>query len=709
MGISEHGYLLHLYYGPSAEGDMSFLLTSYDRGFAGNPYEAENDRTISADVLPLEYPCYGNGDFRSVSFQARDERGVFGTDLRYLAHRFCPGKYDIPGLPHVYAGEEECETLEVDLEDARTGLLVTLKYGVFKNLDVITRTAEIKNAGTSDIYIAKVYSMCLDFLGGSYELVHFHGRHMMERIPERIPVIFGNQSFGSMRGTSSHQHNPFFILTEEETSEDYGNCYGVSLLYSGNFKFEVEKDQFSQTRLQMGLSGELLDYRLKPGESFFAPEAAMAYTAHGFTELSHIFHRLIRKNICRGPYQTARRPVLINNWEATYMDFDGEKIADIARRAAELGIEMLVLDDGWFGGRMDDFAGLGDWYVNEEKLGCTLKELVSEIRALGLKFGIWIEPEMVNENSDLYREHPDWAFVLPGQKPVRCRNQLVLDFSRREVVDGVFDQIAAVLDEIDADYVKMDMNRSVCDVYTATEGRQNCGEIMHKYVLGVYDFMERLLTRYPKLLLEGCSGGGGRFDAGMLYYTPQIWCSDDSDAIERLYIQNGTSYGYPISAVGSHVSAVPNHQTGRVTPFYTRSVVAMAGSFGYELDPATLTEEEKEEVRAGIRDYKRYWHLIHGGDYYRLHMPAKEADAMAAWAFVSEDKKEALVNIVSVRKHANEPVTYIRLKGLDPKANYRCEGEERIYSGSALMHTGIPMPLELGEYLAWQKHFVRES
>lgn len=705
MGITNQGFLLHLYYGPRTDGDMSFLLTAYDRGFSGNPYDVGMDRTFSMDVLPQEYPCYGNGDYRSVSFNLKDEQGVFGADLRYRSHRIISGKYGIPGLPAVYADEAEAYTVEVLLEDARTGVVVTLKYGVLPESDVITRAVSVKNTGSRMVYITKAYSACVDFLTGNFELLHFHGRHAMERNLERVPLIQGNQNFGSRRGTSSHQHNPFFILAEEETTEEYGECYGMSFLFSGNFRFEAERDPFCQTRIQMGLLDEMFSYPLAEGEEFHTPEVAMAYTSQGLTALSHIFHHLIRNHVCRGKYKLQRRPVVINNWEATYMDFNGDKIIEIARQAAELGVEMLVLDDGWFGKRDSDSRGLGDWYVNREKIGGTLQDLVHTVRNMGMKFGLWIEPEMINEESDLYQNHSDWVFAIPGRKPVRSRNQLVLDFSRKEVVDYIFEQISRVLDGTGIEYVKMDMNRSICDVYTAVEGYQNYGKIMYEYVLGVYDFLERLQERYPDLLIEGCSGGGGRFDAGMLYYTPLIWCSDDTDAIERIHIQYGTSFGYPISAVGSHVSAVPNHQTGRVTPINTRSVVAMAGNFGYELDLNLITDEEKEAIKKEIQDYKKYWRLIHDGDYYRIHNSVKDSD-MAAWAFVSQDKSEALVNVVSLNTHGNEPVNYVKCKGLDPMKNYLYEGKDTVYSGNALIHVGLPIPIEPGEYLAWQIHFV---
>ncbi len=707
MAVGKFGHLYHTYYGKKSEADFSYMLTYYDRGFSGNPYEAEEDRTISMDALPLEYPCYGNGDFRSPAFRMKDENGVYGCDLRFKDCIVKDGKYGLPKLPAVYTEENEAQTAEVILCDELSGVEVTLYYGVLEKLDVITRAVKVQNNGTKKVVLGKVCSGSLDFVTGEFDVLHFHGRHCMERMLERVPVIVGNQSFGSRRGTSSHQHNPFVILADRKTTEDAGICYGMSLLYSGNFLCEAEQDQYRQTRWLMGILDEMFEYPLEPGEAFYAPEAALS-CAEGLTALSSNYHKLVRNHICRGAYKEKQRPVLINNWEATYFDFNAEKIVQIAEQAAKLGVEMLVLDDGWFGVRDNDDSGLGDWYVNEKKLGCTLKEMVDKVNALGMKFGIWIEPEMVSEASDLYKEHPDWAYVVPGRKPVRGRYQLVLDFSRKEVVDHIYEQIAKVIASANIAYIKMDMNRSITDIYTATQKEQNQGRILYEYTLGVYDFINRLLERFPELLIEGCSGGGGRFDMGMLYYTPQIWCSDDTDAIERIQIQHGTSFGYPISAVGSHVSAVPNHQTGRTTDIRTRGVVAMAGTFGYELDLNLISEEDKEIVKEQIAEYKKNWNLINQGDYYRLTNPMENRE-FAAWEFVSEDKEEALLSVVTLNAHANAPVNYVQLKGLDEDAVYREEYSKKEYLGSALMYGGLPLPVLAGEYQAAQMHFVRSK
>lgn len=716
MAVGRFGHLLHLYYGKrlSSEAgenggapsvDLRYLLTFADRGFSGNPYEAGKDRTYSLDTLPQEYPCYGTGDYRSAALQIRNADGTYSCDLRYRSARIVDGKYSIPGLPAVYA--QEAQTLEIELRDDCSGVEVTLLYGVLSDSDVITRAARIRNAGEGTVYIEKAASCCVDFLYGAYDLIHFYGRHGMERQFERSLLQHAEHVLQSRRGASGHQQNPFYILADHDAGEDHGDCYGFSLLYSGNFKAETGIDQFQQTRTVLGLSDEFFSWRLLPGEEFDTPEAAICYCGEGFSELSTQYHRLIRDHVCRGIWRTKRRPVLINSWEAAYLDFDGEKIFEIAKQAADLGVEMLVLDDGWFGKRDDDCSGLGDWFVNEEKLGSTLGELAERVNGLGMRFGLWIEPEMISEDSDLYRSHPDWAFVIPGRKPVRAREQLVLDFSRKEVVDGIFEQISSVIAGAKIDYIKMDMNRHLTDIYSHAAEYQNQGTIMHRYVLGVYDFLERLLQRFPHILIEGCAGGGGRFDAGMLYYTPQIWCSDDTDAVERIRIQYGTSFGYPISAVGSHVSAVPNHQTGRVTDFTTRGVVAMAGSFGYELDLNLISPEEKELVKQQIEAYKSCYELIQKGRYWRLSSPF-ENEEFAAWEFSAEDGAEALLNVVTLSAHFNAATQYVRLKGLDEQAVYCVKETGARYVGGALMHAGIPIPKMDGEYRAWQVHFVKE-
>ncbi len=707
MQVDRYGFLLHLYYGKKTDGCMDYLLTYYDRGFSGNPYDAGEDRTYSMDTLPQEFPCYGNGDFRSTAFAVENADGSMSCDLRYKSHKIFDGKYNLEGLPAVYASDEEAQTLEILMEDPVTGVKVVLLYGVLSAQDIITRSVSVKNESSGKIYLNKIESASLDFLYGDYELLTFYGRHAMERNVQRVPVVHGTQKIGSVRGTSSHQYNPMMILAEKETTEDKGNCYAMSFVYSGCFQGEVLKDQLNQTRMMLGLQEEAFRYPLETGEMFQAPEVILSYSSEGMNRLSQNLHHCIRQHICRGKYKEEIRPILINSWEAAYFDFTGDTIYELAKAAKEVNIDMLVMDDGWFGKRDDDNSGLGDWFVNEKKLGGTLGNLIKRINDLGVKFGIWIEPEMVSEDSDLYRKHPDWALTVPGRNPVRSRNQLVLDFSRKEVVDEIYDQICKVLDQGNIEYVKWDMNRSLMDVYSSVTRDQ--GRVLHDYVLGLYDFLERLVQRYPNLLIEGCSGGGGRFDAGMMYYTPQIWCSDNTDAIDRLRIQYGTSFGYPVSVVGSHVSAVPNHQTGRKTPLHTRGVVAMSGTFGYELNLMKLSEEEKQEIREQIAEYKSYAPIIQNGLYYRLSDPTTEE--ICAWEFVHTDEKgqsKVLLNIVMQVIHGNMTVNYVKLQGLEETAIYREEKSGKRYTGAALMYGGMPLPIESGEYQAYQYCFVKE-
>ena len=712
MKVDDFGFLLHLYYGAKVSGEMDYLLTYYDRGFSGNPNDVGNNRTYSMDVLPQEYPTLGTGDYRNSAFVLRNHDESACCDLRYAGHEIREGKYELPGLPAVYAKPEEAQTLEIVLEDAVSKVRVRLLYGVLEDEDIITRSVKITNYGTEYIVVEKASSACLDFITGEYDLLSFYGRHAMERNLQRARIGHGSQCIGSRRGTSSHQYNPAVIVAGKNTTEDIGDCYGMVFVYSGNFLCEAEQDQFDQTRILMGLQRDLFNYPLESGETLVVPETILCYSGRGFGDLSMKYHRCIRNHICNGARSRRKsgetgfipRPVLVNSWEAAYFNFTGETIVELAREAAQLGIDMVVMDDGWFGKREDDNSGLGDWQVNEKKLGCSLGELVRRVNEEGVKFGIWIEPEMISEDSDLYREHPDWAMQNPGRNPARGRNQLVLDFSREDVREHIFDQICRVLDQGNIEYIKWDMNRSLTDFYSV-ETRQ--GKVSYDFVIGLYDFMEKLLAKYPQLMIEGCSGGGGRFDAGMMYYTPQIWCSDNTDAVDRLRIQYGTSFFYPMSTVSAHVSAVPNHQTGRITSLRTRGIVAMTGAFGYELSLGKLSAEEKEEIREQIRQYKEFEPLISTGDYYRLSNPFE--DACAAWMFVSKDRKRVLLHVVLLENHGNMIVNYVRLKELLPDVVYEEEGSGKRYCGCALMQAGIPIPVEMGEYLAYQFVFTAKE
>ena len=778
MMADRRGSLLHLYYGARTPGEMDYLLTYADRGFSGSPYDAGNDRCYSLDFLPQEFPTYGTGDFRSPALVVEYEGGLFGCDLRFDSYEISDGKYGINGLPAVYASESEAQSLKITLRDEAAHVAVDLLYGVLPELDIITRAAVVRNiggaaagaagpgdsctgsesaAGTGSaaggraaagstpaggtgssgencapvIHITRALSANLDFVSGDFDLITFHGRHAMERNLQREPLGHGEYTIGSRRGTSSHQYNPLMILAEKNATETAGTCYAMEFVYSGEFTASAGVDQFGGVRMQMGLNDRLFRYPVKGGESFTMPEVIMSCSTQGLSRLSASLQDCIRKHVIRGPWRDRIRPVLLNSWEGCYFDFNEEKILNMARGARDLGLDMFVLDDGWFGARNSDNAGLGDWFVNTSKIG-DFHDLVSKIHDMGLLFGLWFEPEMVNEDSGLYRAHPDWALTLPGRDPVRGRNQLVLDFSRKEVIDCIFDMTSKIIDMGPVDYVKWDYNRSISEVYSRS-GRDT-GTVLYDYVLGLYDFLERLNRRYPDLLIEGCSGGGGRFDAGMLYYTPQIWCSDNSDAIDRLRIQYGTSFGYPASAMGAHVSVSPNEQCGRVTPLETRTVVAMSGTFGYELDPAKLSEEEKEQIRKDVKRQKKLAPLIFSGDYFRLTSPFD--GHMGAWEFVSKDGSEVLVNIVTLEVHGNMTPQYVRLQGLDPDAQYILDdtgaggiSETRdksnygdlidsrtlntagktgiVCGGGALMQAGLPLPSEFGEYHAYQWHFTK--
>ena len=705
MKVWDYGVLLHAYYGPRLrDGDLSCLLRRKDRGFSPNPNEAGGSRTFSLDTFPQEYSTCGVGDYRLPSIELELPSGSRTADLRYVGGEVRRGKYGLEGLPAFHGSAEEWETLSIVLRDAAARVEVELLYGVLEEYDLITRAVRVKNVGGEPVRLCRCASLCLDFIRSDLDLITFNGAHVMERCPSRAPLRPGIQSVDSVRGASSHQHNPFVILCDRDAGEEHGLCYGAMLLYSGNFQAAAEADQFENARLVMGLNPYQFAWTLEPGGAFTAPEAAMVCSPWGFGPMSRQFHRAIRKSLIRDPWADRRKPVLINHWEATEARFTADRLAEIAQEAAALDLELFVMDDGWFGARNDDNAGLGDWFVNEEKLPGGLGALVERVKALGMSFGIWIEPEMVNEDSELYRAHPDWILNVPGRRPSRGRNQLVLDFSRQDVREHIYTQIKTVLSSADISYVKWDMNRSLTEVWSPALPANRQGEVYHRYVLGVYEFAERLHRDFPHILIEGCCGGGGRFDGGMLYYTPQIWCSDNTDAIDRLRIQYGTSFCYPVSTMGAHVSAVPNGTTGRLTPMESRGVVAMHGTFGYEMDLSRCTPEEKEVVRRQIARFKAHYDLIQDGDYYRLSDPFRDGP-YTAWEHVSRDKREALVSLVTGPFRGAPPFLSLRVRGLDPALRYRVNGGE-IYGGDALMAAGYPLPMFSGDYQSMQLHLT---
>ena len=709
LSVDRTGVLRHLYYGKRVGGtNMRYLEKCCDRGFSGSPYDFQTDPGCSADLMSQEYSSFGVGDYRPSALAAVLENGSRSIELHYQDFEIEEGKYIPEGLPYVRENRDAVSTLTVRLLDETAGLEVSLIYSVFEEKDVITRSAFIRNQDERSIVLLKAASFCLDFPYGDYDLIHFSGRHCMERKPERTKLTQAVTVIESKRGMSSHHANPFVILCDPEANEHSGHCFGFMLMYSGSHKEEISKDQAGSIRLTVGIQDEGFSWTLSPGEAFQTPEVILSFSDEGLNGLSGRFHRILRENVCDQRFIGRKLPVLLNSWEACYFDFDLEKLLKLADESRDLGIELFVLDDGWFGSREDDHRGLGDWYANEKRLPGGLNRLSEEIHARGMQFGIWVEPEMVNENSDLYRKHPDYVLKDPGRKPVMARNQLVLDLTRREVRDYLFVSISRILEEAKIEYVKWDFNRSISNLWTVSLPAERQGEAGHRYVLGLYDLLSRIRKAFPEVMIEGCAGGGGRFDAGMLFYCPQIWCSDNTDPAARLSIQRGTSYGYPPCTMGSHVSAAPNHQTGRSVSMKTRGITAMAGAFGFELNPVSLTEEEKAEVCEMIRTYHSYEDLVRHGVYYRL---TEQEEPFTAWEFVSQDKSEVLVSLVITHLEANSAFPYVKLRGLDPERQYRMEGMEgdneavEPLSGAALMYGGFAFDALRGDFPGEQVYF----
>ncbi|MDQ8692769.1 alpha-galactosidase [Streptococcus sp. IsoGale022] len=684
--VSEDGKLLQLYYGAAVpERDYSYLVELQHRPMT--TYRKEGDLRYSLEHVRQEFPEYGTTDFRHPAICLRQGNGSRITDFVYVSHQMVDGKPALEGLPATYTETQtEAKTLILTLRDELTKVEVQLFYTIFTDWPVIARSSKVINQGRETCYLESLASLSLDLPDADYDLLQLSGAWARERHIKERPLQQGTQSIESTRGISSPHHNPFVALKRSETTEFSGPVLGVALVYSSNFLIQAEVDTYDVTRLQLGINPFGFEWKLAAGQSFTSPEALLVYSEQGLNGMSQVFHQLFRQRLARGYWRERARPVLINNWEATYFDFSENQLLDLAEKAQEVGVELFVLDDGWFGQRTNDRAGLGDWFVNPERLPQGLGSLAERIHGLGMKFGLWFEPEMVNKDSQLYRAHPDWLLAVPDRQPHHGRNQFVLDYSRPEVVDEIFERLSAVIEEAQLDYIKWDMNRPLTDVFSAAWPAEQQGEIFHRYVLGVYDLYERLINRYPKLLFESCSSGGGRFDPGMLYYAPQAWTSDDSDAIERLKIQYGTSLLYPLSSMGAHVSIVPNHQTNRLTPLKTRGNVAFFGSFGYELDLNQLSPEELAEVREQIAFYKRHRELIHNGTFYRLQSPFK-GDGQTAWMVVSQDQNTALLGTFKVLNQVNRSHQRLQLKGLALDKVYRLEG--RAYMGVELMRVGL--------------------
>jgi alpha-galactosidase len=687
-----HGkYPAHLYWGKRVQTKQSSSILAF-KGRAFSPTTEPSDLHFSLDTLPQEYPAFGNGDFRSPAYQFRSADGSMITEFVYDSHEIFQGKPTLVGLPSAYVEDKsEAETLVITMVDSLLGVGMNLHYTIYRDQDVITRSVSFEHLGSEDVEIHRCMSMSVDFHQSDWDFLHLHGTWARERQIERRPLHHGIQTVSSARGASSHQHNPFVALLSKDATEECGDVYGISLVYSGNFQASIEVDPFETTRLIMGINPFDFTWRLKPGEVFQTPEALMVYSSEGLGGMSRTYHTLLRTRVCRGVYRDKARPVLINNWEATYFNFTEKKLRDIVNAGKELGIELFVLDDGWFGHRDNDKSSLGDWYVFKEKLPNGLAGLADYIRRKGMKFGVWVEPEMVSPDSDLYRLHPDWCLHVPGRKRTQSRNQLVLDLSRKDVCDFLIETLTKVFHSAQISYVKWDMNRNMTEVGSVTLPPERQKETGHRYMLGLYRILEKLTERFPHILFESCSGGGGRFDAGMLYYMPQTWTSDDTDAVERLKIQYGTSIVYPAISMGAHVSDVPNHQVGRTTPLLMRCHTAMAANLGFELKIDKLSSDDKKLVIEQIKLYHEIKDLVGFGDLFRLLSPFDGMDA--AWMYVSADKENAVVFYFKTLATPNPPFFRLKLRGLHPEKMYKVNDDEKEYFGDELIKIGLTLPL----------------
>ena len=680
LHVTEDGKLMNLYWGKRVPDHAVQPELSDYPGFASFD--------LPAGWLPSELPTLGQGWYGTPALDVLNAQGDHVVDLRVTGHRIFPGKKGLPGLPAVCAEEDgEACSLEIDLTDPLTGLAVTLQYAVFEESGAVTRSMRLVNAGQDPLSLRGALAASVPFWGSDYDVLHLKGAWARERTPVRTPLGQGKYEIGSQRGASGHEENPFLALCAKETGEHSGEVWGVSFVYSGSFLAGASTDNAGNSRLYMGMNPQVFGWLLQPGESFQTPEAVLVWSSGGLNGMSAVFHRLYRTRLARGYWRDRPRPVLINNWEGTYFDFDEEKLFRIAREGKELGIELFVMDDGWFGRRNSDNCSLGDWTANPEKLPRGLAGLSERIHGLDMLFGIWMEPEMISPDSDLARAHPDWCLHVPGRARTEERNQLVLDLTRKEVREYVTEAVTSVLRESSADYLKWDMNRNMTEYFSPALPPERRMETQHRYMLGLYEILETVTRSFPRVLFESCSGGGGRFDPGLLYYMPQAWTSDNTDAVSRLSIQYGTSIVYPVSAMGAHVSAVPNHQCLRTTSMEMRGNVALCGgAFGFELDVTSLSAEEKEQARAVIARAKELRGLVQQGTFLRLLPPF--GGRYAAWEFVREDGKQALICVYRILSEPNTPPVRVKMRGLDPVASYRDE-TGKVYSGASLMYLGF--------------------
>ena len=706
--IEESNVLAHIYFGkPVKQYKDNKNYPRRDRGFSGN-VPLNPDRSLSKDTLPQEYSSHGSMDFRTPASIIQRKNGSDLLDLRYDSHYITDGKPDIEGLSQTYVlDKSEAQTLVISLKDRETAIYFDLFYTIFSDRAVITRSVKIRNETGETIKLEKAASFQLDFAHTRRfdEVIALPGAHVNERQISRQSLLSGTKVFESRRGTSSHHMNNFIALVHHHTTENTGEAIGLQFVYSGNHSFELEKDQINQLRVVGGINSHCFSWELNANQSFQTPEMILSYSSQGLNKMSQIHHELLRERIARGRHQFAERPILVNNWEATYFDFNSEKIKAIIDEAKELGIEMFVLDDGWFGKRDADNSSLGDWFEYKGKLTNGLREIADYAHSKGVKFGLWFEPEMISVDSELYRTHPDFLMQVPGRMPSASRSQHVLDFTRLDVRQTIEKQMRKILDTIPLDYIKWDMNRSLSDVYSITLDPLRQGEVAHRYMLGLYELLEHLTADYPEILWEGCSGGGGRFDAGFIYYMPQSWTSDNTDAVERMKIQYGTSLAYPISSITAHVSAVPNHQTGRSTSLKTRGETAMSAVFGYELDLTKLSPEEKKQVKEQIISYQTIRPVIQYGHYYRLASPFEEN--IVAWMFVSPKQDEAIVFLGRILASAQPTFHEVYLLGLDDEALYQEQTSKRLFSGAELMTVGLYFPDFQGDFQTELLHFKK--
>ncbi len=705
IGLTPEGYVGHVYYGDYMESaDAAYLLRTGEHPYT--PSVLPREKSSFLDFFPTEYPTGGIGDYRESCLDVRGEAGSRGCEILYDSHSIRNGKPGLKGLPASFGTDEEVMTLEIICVDKVLHLKVVLSYSVFEKEDVITRNVRLINEGEEHLRIEKVLSACIDMDDEEFEMVTLTGGWARERRIQRRRLAYGRQSVSSAKGGSSHQEHPFMALVTSGTTQQTGRVYAMNFVYSGNFIAETELNQHDAVRMVMGINDEDFCWNLRGGEEFQAPEAVLIFSGEGFGKMSRSLHDFYRNHMIRSPYLHKKRPVLINNWEATYFDFDTEKLLSIAREAKKAGIEMLVMDDGWFGKRSNDDSSLGDWTVNEEKITGGLKYLVDKVREIGLEFGIWFEPEMISPDSELYKVHPEWAIHIPGRAATESRAQYALDLSNPEVVDYAYECVAKILRSAPISYVKWDMNRQLSDLGSAYLDRDSQQELFHRYVLGLYEMQERLVTEFPDLLLENCASGGGRFDPGMFYYSPQIWCSDDTDAVERLAIQEGTALIYPLSTMGAHVSDCPNHMTGRVTPFETRGHVALAGTFGYELDITKISEKDREMIPEQVEMYHKYNDLVREGDYYRI-ASYRENHKYDCYLVAAKDKSEVLMTFVQVQCAPVFHGKKIRLQGFDEKSVYQLDGTKQAYTGEMLMKGGFVIDFAQGDAVSRLYHFVR--